>query len=120
HRILRKHVSHDRRRLDHRALARLERVEARGQKRLDRGRDGDLRQLVGEAPGVTVELEKMLVYEHPEKLLRKERVALGRSDDPIEDRGVERTVAEKPLDHASRVLGVERLQDYAHRALAGA
>src|SRR6185503_12790005 len=120
YRLLGEDVPDDRRGLDHRALARLERVEPGREERLDRGRDVDLRELLGEPPHPLFERQELLVHEHPEELLREEWVPLGRRDDAIQDDRIERPPAEQALDHALRVLGVEWLEHDARRARARA
>ena len=85
--------------LDHRALVARERVQARGEQRLDRRGDGELREVTGRAPLAVLLLDQPLVGEHPQELLDVERVALGRVDDPVEDVLVESCAAEERLDH---------------------
>ena len=114
------HVAHDGCGLDHRPLAPRQRVEPRREKRLDRRRNLDVGQLLGEPPRTVHLLDGALVDEHAEQLLGEQRVAFGRRHDAVEHGGVERAAAEQALDHALRVVVAERLEDDAARTLAGA
>ena len=54
-----------------------ERVESRGEERLDRRGDVEVGERAGRSPRAVSTLERALVDEHAEQLLREERVALG-------------------------------------------
>src|SRR5215218_989719 len=58
-------------------------VQTCSQKRLDRGRDGQLREVARGHPGLAVALEHPFVNEHRNELTHKEGVSLCRPDDPI-------------------------------------
>ena len=94
--------------LDHRALVARERVQARGEQRLDRRGHGHLGEVAGGAPLAVLLLDQPLVGEHPQELLDVERVALGRLDDPVEDALVEPCAAEERLDHRPALRLAER------------
>src|SRR5947207_3851576 len=77
----REHIARDRGRLDDGALLATERVEARGEQRLDRGWDREVAETVRRAPLSVFQEEQPVVDQHREELLDEERVSLRGFDD---------------------------------------
>ena len=104
HGVLGEDVPDDRCGLDHRPLARRERVEPRREERLDRGRYVDLGQLVGEPPRA---VRRSTTAPSSTSIRRSCSAKSGfpsdAVDDAVEHGGVERPAAEQALDHALRI-----------------
>ena len=68
-------------------------IQARGEQRMDGGRDRDARDVVDRAPAVLGALQQAVVDEHAQRLLDEERVALRHLGDPFHCRPRELDVA---------------------------
>ena len=77
-----KHRALDRRGRQDRALVGREAFETGGEERVDRRGNGQLGEVRRGDPAVALAREQRVVDEHRHKLLREERVALGRAGDP--------------------------------------
>ena len=106
-----KHLSLDRRGLDHRALIGAQLIEPRGEQCLDRGGHRERGQISGCGPALVLTDEETVVDQHREHLLDEERIALCCARDAELDLSGQLRFAYEVGDEL-RALGVgERLEE---------
>jgi hypothetical protein len=90
-------------------LGRGQAVEARRQDGVDGARDLDLLHRPGQFPAAIAEAKHAAVHEHPDELLREERVAIGERHHPLAQLG-RQAAGEEGVDELGAFCRVERLE----------
>ena len=108
------HLSLDRRPFDHASLGIRQPVEPRREQRLNRRRQLDPLDRAGDLDPVVDPPQVPVVDQHPDELLDKQGVALGRGQDPVGD-GLGEIAAEQLTHERPAVRLGERLQEQRGR-----
>ena len=100
----------DRAAFDHHALFGVEPVQTRGEQELDRRRNCHVGQIFDRPPPPVLKPQQTVVDEHPQYLLHKQRITLGRVEDPGASGRRDVGLAKQVVDQAGDLVAGQRLE----------